>query len=234
MKSLNYGMMLLCVLSLPVRAEIVEVYRWEPYAGKNMALIEAMQEAADIHTNLGATVQINRLDIGTSQQIDYVMRFDDLAAWGSAKTKMASSQDWAEFGVRASSDPSGKLVESLLGTNLDQTTKASDFADKTVFSVFIWDPAPGRGLELQAGFAAAEMIHETNGAKVDSYLESFGGSDKLHYVMSFDSWEHMAEVQAKLSSDPAWIEFQGVNASATDPAADLIMSFTGTTLMNFD
>ena len=58
MKSLNYGMMLLCVLSLPVRSEIVEVYRWEPYAGKNMALIEAMQEAADIHTNLGATVQI--------------------------------------------------------------------------------------------------------------------------------------------------------------------------------
>ena len=87
---------------------------------------------------------------------------------------------------------------------------------------------------MQAGFAAAEMIHETNGAKVDSYLESFGGSDKLHYVMSFDSWEHMAEVQAKLTSDPAWIEFQGVNASATDPAADLIMSFTGTTLMNFD
>jgi hypothetical protein len=230
MKPLTFGMMLICLLSFPLRAEIVEVYRWEPYPGKNMALIEAMQEAADIHTNLGATVQINRLDIGTSQQIDYVMRFDDLAAWGSAKTKLASSQDWAEFGVRASSDPSGKLVESLLGTNLDQT----DFADKTVFSVFIWDPAPGRSLELQAGFAAAKMIHEANGAKVDSYLESFGGSDKLHYVMSFDSWDHMAEVQAKFTSDPAWIEFQAANASATDPVAELIMSFAGSTLMNFD
>jgi hypothetical protein len=225
MKPLTFGMMLICLLSFPLRAEIVEVYRWEPYPGKNMALIEAMQEAADIHTNLGATVQINRLDIGTSQQIDYVMRFDDLAAWGSAKTKLASSQDWAEFGVRASSDPSG---------NLDQTTKASDFADKTVFSVFIWDPAPGRSLELQAGFAAAKMIHEANGAKVDSYLESFGGSDKLHYVMSFDSWDHMAEVQAKFTSDPAWIEFQAANASATDPVAELIMSFAGSTLMNFD
>jgi len=234
MRLLSLGMVLFCLLSLPVRAEIIEVYRWEPYPGKNMALIAAMQEAAVIHTNLGATIQINRLDIGTSQPVDYVMRFDDLAAWGASKTKLASSQDWAEFGVRASSDPSGKLVESLLGTNLDQATKASDFADKPVFSVFIWDPAPGRSLELQAGFAAAKMIHEANGAKVDSYLEGFGGSDKLHYVMSFDSWDHMAEVQAKFTADPAWIEFQAANASATDPGAELIMSFAGSTLMNFD
>ncbi len=39
-------------------AEIVEVYRWEAYPGRQADMLATMQQAAEIHTALGAKIQI--------------------------------------------------------------------------------------------------------------------------------------------------------------------------------
>ena len=224
--------MTLCASS--VFSEIVEVYRWKPYPGMGPQLLEDMQQAAQIHNDMGISVQINQLNIGSTQNIDYAMRFDDLESWGRSKDMNVSSEAWASFYGRIAENPSGELVESITGVNTDSSVAASDFENGKVFSVFVWDPAPGRGQELAEGFQVAASIHESLGARVEGYTEGFGGTDMMHYVMIFDSWSHMASVQEKMATSEEWLAFNNATASATEPSAALVQSFTGQTIMNID
>ena len=88
------GLFLLIILpSENSFAEIVEVYRWEVCLGKAPQLFTDMQEAAQIHNDMGISVQINQLGIGSTQNIDYLMRFDDLETWGRLKDMNAASAE---------------------------------------------------------------------------------------------------------------------------------------------
>ncbi len=78
-------------------AEILEVYTWKPYPGKVDQLLLDMQEAASIHSGLGVSVSINALGVGTSQDIDYVLRFDDLESWGRLNDAAVNSPEWKAF-----------------------------------------------------------------------------------------------------------------------------------------
>ena len=65
--------------------EILEVYTWKPYPGKAEQLLQTFEEAAEIHSSLGIGVTINALGVGTSQDMDYVLRYDDLESYGRLK-----------------------------------------------------------------------------------------------------------------------------------------------------
>jgi len=229
------GLILLIILfSGNSFAEIVEVYRWKAFPGKATQLLTDMQEAAQIHNDMGISVQINQLGIGSTQNIDYVMRFDDLETWGRLKDMNAASAEWSTFFSRVATNPGGELVESINGINTDASVMAEDFENGNVFSVFVWDPSPGRSQELAQGFEAAASIHESLGARVESYSEGFGGTDKMHYVMIFDSWSDMAAVQNRMATSEEWLAFQNATSGATEPAATLVQTFTGQTIANFD
>ena len=215
-------------------AEIVEVYRWKAFPGKAAQLLSDMQKAAQIHSSMGISVQINQLGIGSTQNIDYVMRFDDLEAWGQLKDINAASDEWSTFYSQVAANPGGELVESINGINTDESVMAGDFENGQVFSVFVWDPAPGRSQDLSQGFEVAAGIHESLGARVESYIEGFGGTDKMHYVMIYDSWSEMAAIQNRMSTSEEWIAFQNATSAATEPAANLVQTFTGQTVANFD
>ena len=232
MKKLLLSIVILCSAQF-ASAEIVEVYRWKAFPGQGAELLAAAQEAASIHKAMGASVQINQLDIGSTQNMDYVLRYDDLSSWGRLKDMNATSADWTAFFTRFAEDPPGELVESIFATNTDAATMADDFTDVSAFSVFVWDPVPGGSVALTEGFSAAKLIHENLGARVETYIESFGGTDKMHYVMLFDSWTHMAEVTEALSTDEAWLAFNAATLGATDPTAILVQSFAGSVLANF-
>ena len=232
MKKLLLLIVILCNAQF-ASAEIVEVYRWKAFPGKAAELLAAAQEAASIHTAMGASVQINQLDIGTTQNMDYVLRYNDLSSWGRVKDTNATSVDYAEFITLFAENPPGELVESIFATNTDNTTMANDFSDVSAFSVFIWDPVPGGSVALTEGFAAAKVIHESLGARVETYIETYGGTDKMHYVMLFDSWTHMAEVTTAMNTDETWLAFNAASLGATDPTALLVQSFAGSVLANF-
>ena len=225
---------LMIILSTSSFAEIVEVYRWKAYPGKYSQMLSDMQLAAQIHSDMGISVQINQLGIGSTQNIDYVMRFDDMDHWGQMKDMNAVSEEWSTFYSRVAANPGGELVESINGINTDTSVMADDFENGKVFSVFVWEPAPGRSQELAQGFQAAANIHESLGARVESYNEGFGGTNKMHYVMIYDSWSDMAAVQTRMSTSEEWQAFQNATATATEPTATLVQTFTGQTVANFD
>ena len=58
-------------------AEILEIYTWKPYPGKAEQLVQDMNEAAKIHSELGITVTISALSLGTTGDVDYVMSYED-------------------------------------------------------------------------------------------------------------------------------------------------------------
>ena len=215
-------------------SEIVEVYRWKAYPGKAAQLLSDMQEAAQIHSDMGIAVQINQLGIGSTQNVDYVMRFDDLESWGRLKDMNVVSEEWTNFYSRVAANPGGELVESINGINTDTSVMADDFENGQVFSVFVWDPAPGRSAELVQGFEAAANIHESLGARVEGYTEGFGGTDNMHYVMIYDSWSDMAAAQERMATSEEWLAFQNATATATEPTATLVQTFTGQTVAIFD
>lgn len=232
MKKLLTILSLTCLIQTSF-AEIVEVYRWEAYPGRQADMLATMQQAAEIHTSLGANIQINSLDIGSTQNLDYVMRYDDLASWGESRDKNMESAEWAVFYSSIASNPAGKLVASFSAVNNDAEAMADDFDEQPVFNVSVWDPRAGGGVDLAQGLEMAKGMHERMGARVEIYVDLYGGTDKMHYVMSFDSWTHHAEVFEAMESDEAWLQFITLNSENPDPAAALVERFAGRVLANF-
>jgi hypothetical protein len=70
-----------------------------------------------------------------------VLRFDSLADLGSKKNALATSAEWMEYFAEAGKTGASELQFSLIGTNLDESVKASSFDDLQVYNVFVWDPA---------------------------------------------------------------------------------------------
>ena len=120
-------------------AEIAEVYTWEASPGKNQEMIANMTRAAEIHRSQGAQVSINVHDVGSTQLVDYVIRWDDMASYAETKDAQMTSVEWQEFWSDVSSNPVGNLTTSFSAANLDQTKMASDFNGSYVYSVSVWD-----------------------------------------------------------------------------------------------
>jgi len=210
-------------------AEVLEVYNWKAIPGKAQQMLSTMNEAAEIHTALGATVGIYQLNVGSENQVDYVVRTDDQISWGKFKDKLATSEEWARLWNKVSRNPSGELQMSLTGINLDASKKASDFASPSVYGVWVWDPSPGYETQLLQNFAKAKEIHESLGARVEAYAEGVGGTGSYHYVLLFDSWTEMGEFFTKAETSKEVAEF---NASIEPGGAELVRSFSGSSVPN--
>lgn len=194
-------------------AEILEIYTWKPYPGKGADLMASMQEAAEIHSSLGIGVTISALGIGTTNDVDYVMSYEDIISWGEQRDAMTANQEWNSFFQRAQEDPSGELVQSFTMTNHDASNLVNPFTQVgSVVGFFRWEPTPGlAGSEaLRQGFATAKVIHEDLGARVETYQVNNGeqGVSDMMYLMIFDNYTRMAEFNAALATSSEWIEFQ--------------------------
>ena len=207
-------------------AEKAEVYRWEPFPGQTNKIIENMMRAAEIHRDQGAHVSIYQMDVGSAgQPLDYVLRWDNEKDW--AKTREQSrSAEWQKFWESVSKDPSGELVMSSEFYNLDASVAANVFEGRDVFRVFVWEPQPGKSMELVQLFSEAKNIHEKLGARIDLYSEGVGGSGKFHYLMTFKNWGELAKFNAKIASSK---EHQALLAKG-GTTARLVQSMQGMSL----
>ena len=151
MKKIQILLMTLMVSATPVAfAEILEVYNWKANPGQAQKMLSVMNESAEIHRALGAQVTINLLDVGSENQVDYVVRFDDMKQWGSFKDSLATDKKWNDLWAKVSRKPTGELQMSLVGINTDSSVKASDFDQPFVYGVWVWDPATGRTADVMA------------------------------------------------------------------------------------
>ena len=217
------------VWSSIVHGEILEIYTWKPYPGEANKLIADMQEAAEIHADLGISVTISALGIGTAGDIDYVLSYEDLESWGRLKDATNNSLRWNTFYQRLGENPSGELVESFMMTNHDASNRVNPFTETgSVVGFFRWEPAPGlAGSEaLRQGFATAKSIHETLGARVESYQVNNGqeGVSDMMYLMIYNNYSHMAEVNAAMFTNADWIAFQQSVDAQPEMAATLKFS----------
>jgi len=219
-------------------AEILEVYTWKPYPGKAGQLLLDMQEAASIHSGLGVSVSINALGVGTSQDIDYVLRFDDLESWGRLSDANANSPEWNAFVAKVGENPTAELVSSFSLVNQDPSNMANDFTEPgQVINAFRWKPASGlEGTNaLRQGFLTAKGIHENLGARVETYeINSSVDVGQMQYLMIYDSYSHMAEVSAAMATDLEWLAFQSSVAAAPEQAATLVWAIVASTIANWD
>ena len=219
-------------------AEILEVYTWKPYTGKTDQLLLDMQEAASIHSDLGIGVSINALGVGTAQDIDYVLRYDNLESWGRLNDAAVNSPEWNAFIAKAGVNPSAELVSSFSLFNQDPSNMADNFTDPgQVINAFRWKPAAGlEGTNaLRQGFLTAKAIHENLGARVETYeINSSVDVGQMQYLMIYDSYSHMAEVNAAMATDPEWLAFQSSVAAAPEQAATMVWAIVASTIANWD
>ena len=219
--------------------EILEIYTWKPYPGKAEQMLGAMREAAEIHSNAGIGVTISQLAQGTNQDIDYVLRFDDLDSWGALNDKNASNAEWNTFFSKFLANPHGELVSSFSMVNHDLSNMASNFANEgQVVGFFRWEPALGlAGAEaLRQGFITAKGIHESLGARVETYQVTNGvaGVNDMIYLMIYDNYSHMAAVNKAMQTSSAWNAFQQSVDAQPSQAASLLSSGMAVMAASYD
>ena len=209
-------------------SDVAEVYQWKAFPGKSMEMMESMMKAASIHEKQGATVAIDLHNVGSTQLVNYVLRWDDSKSYAASKDIQASSQEWVEFWAEANQNPSGEMTASFSANNLDQTRKASDFEGSYVYSVSVWDVEPGKDLDLIQRFMTSKPILERAGARVEIYQANWGAPGEYHYVLMFDSWADLEESFSKLGPGSEWASY--MQSTADDEViAEQISFFTGQT-----
>ena len=220
---LSVGLATLLTLSSSfVTAERLEVFRWQASSSSPVALVQGMMAAAKIHEANGATVGIYRMDVGASGRptFDYVLRWDSGTAW--AKTKESNnSEEWQAFWTQAAEAPSGDLMFSLEAANWDASVMSADFRQDGPYRVYVWQPNPGKAATVYASFNEAKRIHTNAGAKVNIYSEGVGGIGNVHYVITFDSWQDMADFGDKMAVSEEFRFLQAAAAWAATPLSSI-------------
>ena len=201
------------VFSTASFTDVAEVYTWKAFPGKGVDMMQSMAKAAAIHESQGAKVSINAHNVGSTQLYDYVLRWDDSASYAQSKDLQASSPEWVEFWAESASNPSGEMVKSFSGNNLDTTVKASDYDGSYVYSVSLWTVNPGKDMEMIARFMEAKSILEAAGARVELYQGGWGAVDEYHFVLMYDSWVDLESSFSKMGPGTAWSEYMEKSAS---------------------
>jgi hypothetical protein len=208
------NMLLTTILSFTAftYSDVAEVYQWKAFPGKSAEMMESMAKAAEIHRKQGAHVSIDAHNVGSTQLVNYVLRWDDGASYAATKDAQTNSEEWVEFWAESSANPSGEMMASFQGANIDQSVMASDFDGSYVYSVAVWEVQPGKALELIQRFQTAEKILEDAGARVEIYQGGWGSVNEFHYVLMYENWAALNESFTKMGPGSDWAEYMASSA----------------------
>lgn len=204
---------ILLSISMVSFAEVAEVFQWKAYPGKAQDMLVSMSKAAQIHASEGGQVSIDAHNIGSTQLINYIIRWDNSKDYAKSKDTQRSSEAWVDFWAESNANPSGELVASFSASNLDPTKKASDFNGSYVYSASIWKVNPGKDSELIERFMESKSILEAAGARVEIYAGGWGAPGEYHYVLMYDSWTNLEASFSKLGLGSDWAKLMQRRAS---------------------
>jgi len=217
--------------------EILEVYTWKSYPGRSEQLLQTFEQAAAIHSKLGISVTINALGVGTSQDMDYVLRYDDLESYGRLKDATFNDEEWNTFLAKVRANPSGELVSSWSANNIDSSNRAEDFTKKgQVIAFFRWKPAPGAiGLQTMIqGASRSKPVHESLGARVETYqINSGENRGQVLYLMIYDNFSDMAKTTAAMASNAEWQALLSENSNNPN-FGTMVLNGQAMTISNWD
>lgn len=97
------------------------VYVWQPNPGKSAAVYAAFTKAAEMHTAMGAKVNIYQEGVGGNGKVHYVLSFKDWAAMADFGDKVAASEEF-RFLQAAFSD-AATPINSIQGEPLYYTSQ---------------------------------------------------------------------------------------------------------------
>ncbi len=212
MKPIFFAMLLLA--SPAGLAEVLEVTIWTPTAGNAPLTFQYGQEARKIQERLGANVTV-AADI--RNRMHFVQSFENWTAWAKFGDKLQTDGAWSSFIDKINAEPSAEMEDQYL------LNVVSPGGPGKVYQVFVWQPELGRSNDLIQNGLAAEAIHEKAGADVAINVDQLG---RMHYVMSFESWEAWGNFQ-----DTPIEDFQKFMAQASqDPTGTLVNVYTAESL----
>ena len=206
---------LLLSISAFAQADVLDVNIWKSMPGKAPLTFQYGAEARAIHQDLGADVIIGA---DTDGRMHYALTFENWAAWAKFNAKVEASEAWGAFIAKINQNPSAELEDHYL---INEASPGAPIAG--AYQVFIWQPELGRGGDLFQAATEAKAIHEKRGASVGI---SFDQLNRLHYVMSFDSWDAWAKFQDTPNEEFA--EF--MQKQNQDPTARLVKVYTANNL----
>ena len=212
MKIFTLGL-LLSMSSFAV-AEVLVVNIFKSMPGKNQLTLQYGQEAKAIQSKLGAKIT---LGVDMEGRMHVARGFKNWAAWAKSTKELRASKEWAAFLEKINKNPSAVLEDNyMMNTPVPGKVGA-------VYQVFIFEPVMGRGNDLFQSAMQAKAIHEKAGASVSINIDQLR---KLHYVMSYDSWDDWGKMQDTPNPDfQAFMKKQG-----EDPKGKLVKVSTATSM----
>jgi hypothetical protein len=200
--------LLLLIVSAPVCADVLVVNIWHPMPGKGAVTLQNAQEAKVIHAKMGVNTIVGVDQMG---RVHYGMGFPSWEAWGQFQAKAQANAEWSAFVAKIGQAPSAELEDVYL------MNQPAPGPVGRVYQVFIWKSMPGQAAKTLQTAMGAKPIQEKLGAKVGINVDQLG---RMHYVLSFDSWDAWAKFQSASAASKEWTDYIG--AFNANPSAELV------------
>ena len=211
---MSKSLFLLCLVALTgtARAEVIEVFTWDPIASvpnSTPQLFQNALEAKAIQEKHGAVVRASRNQFG---QLSFSLSHESYAAMNKFYTSLNADPANDAFWQLANANPIAKQIGAAT-LDVIAAGKRGPVAD-----VFVWEPMPGRLDETIQNAIGAKAIHEKTGVGVTVAADRL---NRMIYIVSYDSFEDYAKFW-----DTPNQEFNDYMANLNeDPSAKLVATY---------
>lgn len=144
-------------------------------------------------------------DIGRSNQLTYIVNFENMADREEKWTAFQADREWAE--VRAETEANGPIVAQVLNSFMALTDYSPEPAFSTaVQELRIYDAVAGRLPDLNARFANHTLgLFEKHGIEnVGYWTDLVGTSNRLTYMIGYPDLGARQKSWESFQADPEW------------------------------
>ena len=144
-------------------------------------------------------------EIGASNQLTYILSFDSMADREEKWSAFGAHKPWLE--VRAETEANGPLVAQVINSFMSLTPYSPQPSFKTTLQEKrVYEAMPGKLPDLHNRFSNHTMaLFEKHGIENVAYwTEDVGTSNRLVYMLGYDSVGDREKGWAAFGADPEW------------------------------
>ena len=178
-------LILLLALSFTgARAEVMEVWSHSLENGDYAKNVKQYERLRPILENLGAYVEYYLEDIDGAPASHFVVKFDDLRAWGAYRDRLGTNPAFQKWNARFRAKANALQINSAFMSNIyEPDAKADLYRGADLFYISQWKALPGKTLVLQGLLIEAAKIAENNGIFAQVYANGY--DDTFMVVWAF-------------------------------------------------
>ena len=200
-------LILLLALSFTgARAEVMEIWSHSLENGDYTKNVKQYERLRPILENLGAYVEYYLEDIDGAPVSHFVVKFDDLRAWGAYRDRLGANPAFQKWNARFRSKANAIQINTALMNNIyEPDTKADLYRGASLFYISQWKALPGQTLALQDILIEAAKTAEDNGIFAQVYANGY--DDTYMVVWAFDSYTSAATQWSFIHDSPEYQKF---------------------------